>query len=440
MSEPRSLEDEAGLYVLGRLGVVERREFEACLKESAELRALVRELEDGVVALAMAMPQRKTPPAVWRQIEKVVAREANRKSTTLALLPGWLKNGLAAAACLALGWLLHSFWIHRAGAPAGPAMAKTGNEFQIEVAAGDSLRRENPNFSTPLAPSSSMPTNLAHPSLTGVRSLAETGQIALLREQVAELETQMNQMTQVVAQQQALLSDPNRLAFFQLGLPNPNGGTKANMAPPSPELQRALFSAIARELGWVQPAGAGGGPQKKSGESGSASTSAGQGGVDYVDLSSSGEDSSHNTTTQAGNAETPSPTNQQAQASPPADSAADPAAASGSMTNTFAANTAIPLFVSGTNATFAFDASVVPNGAGYVNFWGSSASGGSIFIGGAVFNGNPLAVTVPISSLLYYGGTIGISASGVFGSPAGVIGQFQFPTTITAPPQPNPSP
>jgi len=44
--------------VLGGLTEEERGEFEARLAESAGLRALVRELEEGAVAVAMASPQR----------------------------------------------------------------------------------------------------------------------------------------------------------------------------------------------------------------------------------------------------------------------------------------------------------------------------------------------------------------------------------------------
>ena len=115
MSDLHLLEDAATLYVLGRLTEAERGEFEAHLAESAELRALVRELEEGAVAVALASPRRRAPQLVWEQIEKRVTEDT--KPRVLALSPwfGWLKSGWAVAAALLAGWLLYAL------GPARPA-------------------------------------------------------------------------------------------------------------------------------------------------------------------------------------------------------------------------------------------------------------------------------------------------------------------------------
>ena len=57
MPELHSWEDEAARYLLGELGNVERADFEERLAGSPELRALVRELEEGAVALSMTSPR-----------------------------------------------------------------------------------------------------------------------------------------------------------------------------------------------------------------------------------------------------------------------------------------------------------------------------------------------------------------------------------------------
>jgi len=108
MADLYSPEDEAALYVLGELSGAERREFEGRLALSAELCALVRELEEGTVALSMASPQRRPPGEVWLRIEQEVAGTKRRKIVIPAFWIGWWRNGWgAAAACLA-GWYLET--------------------------------------------------------------------------------------------------------------------------------------------------------------------------------------------------------------------------------------------------------------------------------------------------------------------------------------------
>ena len=93
MPDLRSPEDEAVLYVLGELSAAGRREFEGRLAHSAELRALVRDLEEGAVALSMGLPQRRCPREVWERIEKTVAREERWKVVIRAFCAGWWRNG-----------------------------------------------------------------------------------------------------------------------------------------------------------------------------------------------------------------------------------------------------------------------------------------------------------------------------------------------------------
>src|SRR4030095_9895231 len=95
------LEGEATLYVLGRLDDAQRREFESELAQSADLRKLVQELEEGAVALAISAPRRDPPREVWSRIENEVAREASSRVTLGAWWAHWWRHGwAAAAACL----------------------------------------------------------------------------------------------------------------------------------------------------------------------------------------------------------------------------------------------------------------------------------------------------------------------------------------------------
>src|SRR6185437_2138775 len=109
MPDFRSPEDDATLYVLGELTAAERREFEARLTKSAELRQVVRELEEGVVALSTGLPRRRPPSEVWSGIEKALGRQ--RKSEAVGWGVFW-RNGWAAAALCAAGWLFYVILLH----------------------------------------------------------------------------------------------------------------------------------------------------------------------------------------------------------------------------------------------------------------------------------------------------------------------------------------
>src|SRR5213078_3689312 len=98
MPEFHLSEDDAGRYLLGELTGAERREFEARLAQSAELRALVDELQEGAVALSMTPPRRRPPPEVWRRIEKRVTDQTRWKLAVPSIWVGWWRDGWAAAA------------------------------------------------------------------------------------------------------------------------------------------------------------------------------------------------------------------------------------------------------------------------------------------------------------------------------------------------------
>src|SRR5258706_3999283 len=235
-------EDEAALYVTGELPPAERAGFEARLAQSAELRALVRELEEGAVVLAMAAPRRQPPPLVWQGIEKAVAEESGQKLMPPAFGSQWWRNGwFAAAACL-VGWLLYALW---AGRPApldiSPANVASESRSQPGPALTDSSRTEK----TSLAPAPSpMVTNTTDQLLQ-----ARTRENEALR-QVLALKNQVSHLSEFLAQQQALLAEPNRLKFFQL---TPDSEASEDPAPVqlSPALQHAISLATAREVGSV---------------------------------------------------------------------------------------------------------------------------------------------------------------------------------------------
>src|SRR6185312_16223357 len=110
MPDFHSTEDEATLYVLGELTAAERREFEARMAKSVELRQMVRELEEGAVVLSTGLPRRRPPSEIWSGIEKAVGRQ--RQSGAAGRWGIFWRNGWAATALCLVGWLLYAILLN----------------------------------------------------------------------------------------------------------------------------------------------------------------------------------------------------------------------------------------------------------------------------------------------------------------------------------------
>jgi TolA-binding protein len=394
MPDLHSPENEAALYVLGELTAAERCEFEARLARSAELRGLVRELEEGAVALSMASPRRRPPQEVWTRIEKSVTGKTRRRAVIPLFGAGWWGYGWAAAAACLAGWLLYALWTPRPGSPRLPAGT---------VAAGvNSLPAETLADSQPAKSTTPGRTDDAE-NTAALQALQSSAQeIGVLRRQMAELTNRVAQLSQALAQRQALLTEASRLKFFQLG-PFSAGRNGAMNVPVSPELQRALLLAMARELGWTPPGAA-------SETGGIESTRTNQSGVDFVDLRPDRNNAA--------------PATDQL----PVELAQTGEAGLSSLG--VASSNAIPGFVSGTNAVLAFDASVVAAGSS-LTFLTPLSSGGFQSLGTTVLGNNPLVVTIPFAASGLAGGNVFVIAGTASGSSA-VIGQFSTPG-VTSP-------
>lgn len=370
MTEQHPIADEAARYVLGQLSTDEQREFETRLGQSAELRALVQELEEGVTVLARAVPQRPPPPQIWLSLEQAIAAEAQEKIVSPWFWSGaWRYAATAAAACL-LGWLGHTFWHqHKEVSPDTSPMIVT-------------------------VPAPAVPTAdksvVASPDVAALAAVNANHERELggLRRLVATLRIESQQLTRIVARQQTLLIEPGR---FKMLSPQTNSSNGAAAAL-SPELQRALFHAMARELGWV--------PATDVPEANQPAGATNQLRLDFVDL------------TPATN-NPPTTAEVQMQEDDSLDPAHLASTAIGSSGN-------VPGFISGTNLVLAFDASVVPRGSA-VSFWVNSDSHGQQWLGTTTTGDDPTVVTVPTSTTS--GWSLTITANSGSG-PSNVLGQF----------------
>jgi hypothetical protein len=383
MSEPHPSEDKAAQYLLGGLTDAERRAFEAELANSAELRALLRELEESSVLLAMASPQRRPPAKVWQSIEKAVADDAKATEPIPAFWTRQARHGWAAAATILLGWLLYAVWInHRDTADVSQSGVVS------EARSSDQLK---PVPGRPTESRENQPSNKKNdvPRIAA----ADSPELLRLRRQVTELQNRVTNLSQAVAQQQALLGESNRIKFFQIS--SATGGNSTTPVPSlSPALQRAMFLAMARELGWLSPA--------DSPFSGTNTAFLPGGNVDFVDLRPAANGTPKIVP--------PQPNTQAANQSPSEPSPTPNATL-----------IAIPAFTSGNNVVVAIDQSIVPTGT-QVNFLDQNQQP----IGWTTVGDNPVVVTIPTS----LGGSLFITTGG-FSAP---LNTWQISAPVSANP------
>lgn len=383
MPDSYSPEDEAARYVMGGFATAERVEFETRLAHSAQLRALVRELEEGAVALAMAAPQKRPLQQIWKQIEKTVAQETKRQKIVM-FWAGWWRNGWAAAAACMVGWLLYALGMNQPGPAVSPLTADSEAPSRQRITVADSPRMKTRNVTPQMQTEADGANQLLQ---------AKMRENDALRWQVVELKNQMTHLSQSVTQQQALLTESNRIKFFQLTSASDGSGAATTVQQLSPALQRALFLAMARELGWVQSANPTPGVESEGGISHWGSTNPLN--VDFVDLRPNTNGTANPLQVQ------PKVQTQVAGASEPPP---PPVAPGGT----------IPAFSSGDKLIVAVDSTIAPSGS-HLTFSAETANQGQQPLGTAVLGDNPLVVMLPLVAASENGWTLTATAGTAFG-------------------------
>jgi hypothetical protein len=372
MPEPYLPEDEAALYVLGALNADQSREFKTRLAESAELRRLVRELEDGAVAMALASPVKRPPQKIWTVIEKAVSKEPKPTSVQPVFQSAWWRNGWAAAACLA-ACLFYVVWVN---------WSRTDSRLTAMTPDPDHRPTANHVNSPPANNGELRPPNSDKTALVRELLRASEQNANELRTQISNLQNRVNRQAQLLTLQQSWLGQTNRLKFVQL-TPSTNGGQSAAPAPLSPDLQRAIAVAMARELGWL-PLTNGGSKDEIAGSGLSVMTT--YAGVDFADFRP-GTNNAANPPKSFIPPETQS-----------ADITAPPASAPASTpvpVPTPAPPGSIPAFISGNSLIMAIDSTIAAKGS-QLSFSTGAPGQDQQVIGSTVLGDNPTVVAVPI--------------------------------------------
>lgn len=394
--------DEAARYVFGQLSPKARHEFEVQLTQSAELRLLVQELEEGLEAMARAVPQRRPPPQTWAPIEQAIAREAQRKVVT-PLGANWWRSGWAAAAACLIAFFGYAWWTQRhVNPPAAPPAAA------VELAVRTPQPELTPVQPAPVRPDTGRPTNRVIAVISKPPAEAMSPELASLRWQITALKSQLEKLSEVASQQKAILAEPGRFKFF-LPASAPAGAEDATSPPLSPGLQRAITYAMARDLGWLPRPGQVNAPNDHAGAAAVTTIS----GIDFVEFNKSQNTAlAASAGTQVQSEETDAPT----QATP-----ISVRRASGNIPGYFQNDPGNEAVV------FAIDPTIVTRGS-MVEMWGTSATGRMLLIGRALTGDNPMVLTMPTEGIT---GDLTITASQTSGASIS-IGQF----SIVPDPQP----
>ncbi|MDR3458241.1 MAG: hypothetical protein P4N60_12400 [Verrucomicrobiae bacterium] len=346
--------DQVEKYVFGQLNPAERRQFEACLAQSAELRTLVRELEEGLVALAASAPHQSAPRAAWQNIESAVARETRWSSWRSLAGWKWIANGWAVAGCLAALVVLQVVF------PRPPAPATV------------SLTRETgTHFARPFPPVLGMapvpaPVHSNNPDLAAQNTLAAIKQTSELRQRITRLEAQLAKMPQ-----------PPPVEPAGLKLVPPNADARFAHLKLSPLMQQALLLTVARQLGWSQ--------KTASAPAANTSTQPAEPQVTFVDLAASTTD------TAAQSPLTASLFAAQDGSGTAADSAANSNPDPGTGNNT---DGSISMLQWDQNILAMIDPSTLSAGVSPLTVWAIDANGNPTVIGTVNLGSNPTVITI----------------------------------------------
>ncbi len=217
-------------------------------------------------------------------------------------------------------------------------------------------------------------------------------ELASLRWQIAALQLQLQQLSEVVSQQKAAMAEPGRFKFLPL-TSSAAGMENSTVAPLSDGIQRAISYAMAREMGGLPGFVAGAVP--------ASTTAAGAkvfAGVEFVDLKAA-----------------PEPVPTVASVDPQTKETADNNATEPVINS----SGKIPGLMTATNFMAFLDRSIVPQG-GPLTFWNASDHGQQL-VGSAVLSDNPMVVTIPMGQL--GNGAFTVTATGPAGGSV-VVGYF----------------
>ena len=257
-------EEQASLYVLNLLDADDRQRFEAQLRRDTDLRGMVQRFQAG---LETEVFDETAPPAPARIWAKILER-TRMDGAQVLLFPRpfhrWVQRLSAAAACLALGAILHSWWL-TTGDLATDITGLSGPRSSIRsVYAVPAVDAQQETVSADVASVPKADTSSTNGLVIGPNAGPNAGANAganssdsehpleaanaVLQGKIRALNTQLADLTQSLNQAMVIPSGVSRLYVFSLGQQEPPSGIPTNLVD-APGRPNSLAESLARMAG-----------------------------------------------------------------------------------------------------------------------------------------------------------------------------------------------
>jgi anti-sigma-K factor RskA len=257
-------EEQASLYVLNLLDADDRQRFEAQLRRDTDLRGMVQRFQAGLETEVFDETAPLAPARIWAKILERTRMDGAQVLLFPRPFHRWVQRLSAAAACLALGAILHSWWL-TTGDPATDATGLPGPWSSIRsVYAVPAVDAQQEMVSADVASVPKADTSSTNGLVIGPNAGPNAGANAganssdsehpleaanaVLQGKIRALNTQLADLTQSLNQAMVIPSGVSRLYVFSLGQQEPPSGIPTNLVD-APGRPNSLAESLARMAG-----------------------------------------------------------------------------------------------------------------------------------------------------------------------------------------------
>lgn len=249
-------EEQASLYVLNLLDTDDRRLFEAQLRRDTDLRGMVQRFQAGLETEVFAETAPPAPARIWAKILERTQMDGAHVLMFPRPFHRWAQRLSAAAACLILGAILHSWWLTTSYPPMGVAGYPGVRSSTRMVSAASAVEA----YQEPVSMAVATIPKPDHPSTNGSVLGSNAGVMnsylehaleaanAVLQGKIRALNSQLADLTQSLNQAMIIPSGVSRLYVFLLGQQELPTGIPSNLMD-SPGQTNSLAESLARMAG-----------------------------------------------------------------------------------------------------------------------------------------------------------------------------------------------
>jgi len=253
-------EEQASLYVLNLLDADDRQRFEAQLRRDTDLRGMVQRFQAGLETEVFDETAPPAPARIWAKILERTRMDGAQVLLFPKSVHRWVQRLSAAAACLALGAILHSWWLTTGDLAtditglSGPrssirsVSAEPAVDAQQETVSADvtSVLKADTSYTNGLVIGPNAGPNAGANSSDSEHPLEAAN--AVLQGKIRALNTQLADLTQSLNQAMVIPSGVSRLYVFSLGQQEPPSGIPTNLVD-APGRPNSLAESLARMAG-----------------------------------------------------------------------------------------------------------------------------------------------------------------------------------------------